>query len=119
MLPRIVLFVLQLAAAWFIAPVVKSALPALLARPYDLLIDAVIIALIVMIVGFAGSLILKEVPSPSGATLIAALLLALVLAGLATVPAIQQVVEGIVPALRNNRILYPLVGAFAGYYLKR
>ncbi len=90
MLPRIVLFALQLFAAWaiadwFVLPIVRN-VPAL-ARPYDVFVYAFIYALIVMIVGYSGSLVLKDVRTPSGSTLIVTLILSFVFAGLTQVPA--------------------------------
>ena len=122
MLPRIVLLALQLLAAWalvdwFALPLIRN-VPAL-ARPYDVFAYAIVYSAIIMIVGYSGSLILKDVPKPSGATLIVTFVLALVLAGLTLVPAVTQIVNGIVPSLRTNLYVYPLVGALAGYYLRR
>lgn len=119
MLPRIVLFVLQLIAAWYLAPVIKGVLPVLLARPYDIFLYAILYALIIMIIGFAGSLVLKDVPTPSGATLAVSLLLAIGLAALTLVPAITQALGGAVPVLRTNLNVYPLLGALIGYFVKR
>ncbi len=119
MLPRIVLFVLQLIAAWYLAPAIKGALPVLVARPNDIFIDAILYALIILIVGFVGSLILKGASTPSSGTFTICLLLALVLAGLTLVPQVTQIVETTVPALRGNRSLWPLLGAVVGYVLKR
>ena len=119
MLPRIVLFGLQLLAAWYLAPAIKGLVPGLVARPHDIFVYAVLYALIIMIVGFAGSLVLKNVPTPSGLTLAVSLVLACALAGLTLVPAITQALEGAVPALRTNRNVYPLLGALIGYFIKR
>ncbi len=119
MLPRIVLFALQLLAAWYLVPVIKGALPVLVVGPFSILVDALLYGLIVVIVGYAGSRILKEVPSPTGVTFVVSLLLAFLLAGLTLVPQISLAIEGVVPVLARNRFLYPLVGALVGYYLKR
>jgi hypothetical protein len=122
MLPRLVLLLLQVAAGWYIAdwiavPIIRN-VPAL-ARPYDIFVYAVVYALIIMVVGYSGSLVLKGVRTPSGGTLLLSLALALILAGLTLVPAVTQTVSGIVPALRTNLVLYPFAGALIGYYVKR
>ena len=119
MLPRIVLFALQLLAAWYLVPAIKSALPALLTRPYDIFVYAVLYALVITVVGFVGSLILKDVRTPSAQTLVSSLVLALLLAGLTLVPAVTQASGGVVPALRANPHIYPLIGALAGYFARR
>jgi len=122
MLPRIVLFALQLLAAWAIAdwfalPIIRN-VPAL-ARPYDVFVYAVVYTLIITIVGHSGSLVLKDVRTPSGGTLVITFILSMLLAGLTLVPAVTQVVHGLIPMLRSNLYLYPLLGAVLGYYLKR
>ena len=123
MLPRIVLFFLQLLVAWYTAdlfamPIVRGLG---LTRTYDVLVYAVVLALLVMIVGWAGSLVLKDLTQPSGATLLVCLALALLLAGLTLIPQAQQALESAVPAFRdpNNRRFIPLLGALVGYLVKR
>ena len=122
MLPRIVLFALQFLAAWgiadwFVLPIVRNVTS--LARPYDVFVYATVYSLLVMIIGYSGSLVLKDVRTPSGGTLVATFILAMALAGLTLVPAVTQVLNGAIPMLRTNLYLYPLLGAFIGYYLKR
>ena len=122
MLPRLVLLALQLVAAWgladwFAQPIIR-AIPAL-GRPNDVFVYAVVYALIITVVGFSGSLILKDVRTPGGGALVASLVLGLILAGLTLVPAVTQAVNGIVPSLRTNPYWYPFVGALAGYFLRR
>ena len=80
MLPRIVLLLVQIAAAWFIGNWIKDFVPSPLGRLYDPLVYAVIYAVIVMVVGFAGSLVLKGLRVPTAATFFVSLALALLLA---------------------------------------
>ncbi|MEZ5818605.1 MAG: hypothetical protein R3D44_16125 [Hyphomicrobiaceae bacterium] len=119
MLPRIVLLLIQVAAAWFLATPIKSALPALFRSQYDIFIYAVLYAVIIMVVGFAGSLVLKGVRVPTSATFVASLVLAVILAVLTLIPQITGPLQDALPLLRGNAKLYPLVGALVGYLLKR
>ena len=121
MLPRIVLFVLQLAAAWYfadwlVAPIVKGLG---LSREYHVLVFALIYAVIVMVVGLAGAAVLKEVSSPSAGTFAVSLILALAFAVVTLVPQIWDQVTGVVQGLRGNQRYLPLVGALIGSVVKR
>jgi hypothetical protein len=119
MLPRIVLLLVQIAAAWFLADPIKAALPALVARPYDIYVYAVIYALIIFLVGFAGSLILKNVRVPSTGTFIATVVLAFVGASLTLFETVRTTIEQALPLLRSNQKVYALLGALIGYLAKR
>ena len=119
MLPRIVLLIVQIAAAWFLADPIKAAAPTLVARPYDIFVYAVLYALIVFIVGFTGSLVLKNVRVPTTGTLIASVVLACLGAGLTLVEAIRASLDAAVPLLRSSHKIYALAGAVIGYLLKR
>jgi len=119
MLPRIVLFIIQLAAAWFLADPIKAALPSLLARPYDIFVYALIYAAIIVIVGFAGALVMKGLRLPTAGTFIASLALAAILSAITLFSEVRGPVEEALPLLRSNPKLYPLVGAIVGYILKR
>ncbi len=119
MLPRLVLFVLQIACAWYLTPIIKAALPTFALRPYDILVDGALYALVITIVGFSGSLILKNVRTPSGRTLVASIVLGLVAAALTLVQPAMQAIDAALPALRTMHFVYPMLGALLGYYLKR
>lgn len=119
MLPRIVLLLIQIAAAWFLADPVKAALPVVLGRQYDIFVYALIFAAIITIVGLAGALVLKGVRLPTASTFIASLVLAAVLSAITLVNEINGPIQDALPFLRSNPKLYPLVGAIVGYVLKR
>jgi hypothetical protein len=120
MLPRIVLLLVQIAAAWFLADRIKDALPALLlGRQYDIFVYAVIYAVIIMVVGFAGSLVLKDVRVPTVGTFVVSLVLACILSAITLFSQVSGPIHNAVPVLGSNPKLYPLVGAVIGYLLKR
>jgi hypothetical protein len=119
MLPRIVLLLIQIAAAWFLADPIKAAVPPLLGRQYDIFIYALIYSVIVMVVGFAGSLVLKDVRVPTVGTFIFSLVLACILSAITLFSQVSGPIQDALPFLRGNTKLYPLVGAVAGYLLKR
>jgi hypothetical protein len=119
MLPRIVLLVVQLAAAWFLADPIKAALPPLIARPYDIFIYAVLYAVIIFLVGFAGSLVLKGLRVPSTATLLFCLILAALGAGITLVEAVRAPIATALPLLAASPKVFALAGAIIGYLIKR
>lgn len=119
MLPRIVLLLVQVAAAWFFTDPIKSALPSLVARPYDIFVYAVLYAVIVSVVGFAGSLVLKNVRVPSTSTFVASLVLAAVGAALTLVSVVSVPIDTALPLLRSNHKVYALLGAILGYMARR
>lgn len=120
MLPRIVLLVIQIAVAWFVADPLRALLPAQIApKAYDVFAYAVLYALIVSVVGFAGSLVLKNVRVPSSATFGVSLVLALIGAGLTLFPPISNAIDSALPLLKSDHKVYALVGALIGYTVKR
>ncbi|MGE0764947.1 MAG: hypothetical protein AB7L90_00635 [Hyphomicrobiaceae bacterium] len=119
MLPRIVLLLLQIAAAWFLADPIKAALPAVVGRGYDIFVYALLYAVIVTVVGFAGALVLKGLRVPTAGTFIASLVLAAILSAITLVSQINGPIQDALPLLRGNAKLYPLVGAILGYIIKR
>ncbi len=121
MLPRIVLLVLQIAIAWiggsWIAVPIIRALGT--GREYSILIYAAVYALLVWLVGLAGSSVLKGLRGPSMGTLAVSLLLALVVAGLTLIPAVREAVTSVISTQNVSIFYYPLLGAVVGYLIKR
>lgn len=119
MLPRLVLIILQIGIAWFAVPALRGVLGSIVARPYDVLVTAVLYALVVTIVGFAGALVLKGLRVPSRATLVASVVVALLMVGLTLIPALWQPIVAAVPLLRTSTDVIALIGAILGFYLRR
>lgn len=121
MLPRIVLFALQLVTAWYVADALVSFIARgfSVARSNEVYVYAVVYPLLIMLVGYAGSRVLRGVKSPSGATFILTLALSIALALVTLFPQVLRMAEILVPALRTATNIYPLVGALIGYYIKR
>ncbi|HRD78031.1 MAG TPA: hypothetical protein PK264_19170 [Hyphomicrobiaceae bacterium] len=116
MLPRIILLLVQLAAGWSLAPHIVRFLPKL--GSLDIFVVAAVFAILVVMIGFIGSLVLKEVGPPSSQTMTTVLVVALVFAALTLVPqvvsAVSSVTKGQVP-----KLAYPLIGAVLGYFARR
>ncbi len=119
MLPRLVLLIIQIAAAWFLAEPIKGLLPQFLGRQYDIFIYALIYAAIIMLVGFVGALVLKSVRVPTLATFVFSVVIAFVLAGLTLIDPVRNAIDTAVPLLRANHKVYALAGAMLGYLFKR
>ncbi len=114
MFGRLVLVLLQLAIGWFAAPHIKQYVPSL--GQLDIFVLAAIFALVVWLVGLVGALVLKDVGQPNPSTLVVALFLACVLAGVTLIPDVMKAVNGVVRIPVNA---YPLIGAVIGYAIKR
>jgi hypothetical protein len=128
MLARLLLLILQLAIAWvatqYIAGFVDPYVP--VRGDYRIFEYAVIFGIVVWVVGIVASLVLRDVGTPSGATLVSAIILALVGAALVIVPPLvglnvwqfvpSQVAEPLRPVPRE---VVPLIGAVLGYIIKR
>jgi len=76
MLSKLILLALQAIVAWVAAPPIVRYIPGLGGLQY--LVYAVIFAVLVWVVGLVLSQVLREAGMPSSATLVAALILALV-----------------------------------------
>ena len=115
MLPRLILLALQLVIAYFAAPYIKRYIPAL--GQLDIFVWAAIYAVLVWLIGMLGSIVLKDIATPSAATLTAVLIVALIFAGLTLVPEITKAVAGVIKGVQNT--MYPLIGAVIGYMIKK
>jgi hypothetical protein len=116
MLGRLILVILQLAVGYFGTNYIRGVLPAF-GPPIDIFIYAIVVALLVTVVGFAGSLVLQGVGTPTTGTLTSALIFALIFAALTLVEPVTAFVWSISPGI--PRAVYPLVGAVLGYFIKR
>jgi len=120
MLPHLILIVLQLLGAYFIAPVIKGYIPTVGrygGYDLDIFIWAILFAVIVFVIGFVGSIVLKGVRTPGAGALTLALVLALLIAALTLVPQVTRVVAD--AGVRTGMQWWPLVGAMVGYFIKR
>ena len=116
MLSRLILLLLQLVIAWVAAPYIVRYIPGL--GKFQLFVYAAVFAVLVWVVGLVLSQVLRGMGQPSSATLVAALVVALIGAALVTwLPAL-------VPDLRTSMraipdLAYPLIGALIGYHIRR
>lgn len=110
MLGRLVLLLVQFAAGYYAGPVLASYLP----KPdvLDIFILALVYAVVVWLVGFIGSVIIKDVGQPSPATLTVSIAVALLFAGLTFIAPVMSAVNAVVSVPRT---IYPLIGALLGY----
>ncbi|MBX9925340.1 MAG: hypothetical protein K2Y05_03190 [Hyphomicrobiaceae bacterium] len=112
MLGLIILIALQFALAFLGAPQIMKFLPV----PGDLRIFAmaVVYGVIVWIVALVGAFALKDVNVPSGKTLGAVLIGALIGAGLTLVPGLMAA-----SPVKFDKSYLPLIGAIVGYVVRR
>ena len=115
MLGRLLLLVLQLAICWFIGPEIFKKLPQL--GQLNIFVQAVVFAILVWLIGMVGAIVLKDVGTPSAATLTAALVGALIFAALTLIPDVTRAVGSVIKGV--PLLAYPLVGAVLGYAVKR
>ena len=116
MLARIILLLVQLAVGWFAAPHIIRYLPKF-GGNLDIFIYAIVFALLVTVVGFVGSLVLQGVGTPTTGTLTSALVFALIFAALTLFRPVTDFVSSLSPGI--PLLVYPLVGAVLGYFIKR
>ena len=112
MLGTIILIAIQFAAAFLGAPVVLAQIP--VAGDLKVFATAIIYAVIIWIVGLVGSLALKDVNLPSTRTLGAALIGALIGAGLTKIPGLMDA-----SPLKFPLLYLPLIGGIIGYMARR
>lgn len=114
MLGRLILIMLQIALSWFAAPLIAKQVP--VPENMRIFLYAVVFAMLVFIIGLVASHIIKDVGTPSSATLTWALVAALVGATLAKFGPdfVKQIPWKQIPA---NYMA--LGGAILGYTLKK
>jgi hypothetical protein len=114
MLGRLILMLLQIALAWFAAPLLAAKVP--VPPNMQVFLYAVLFAMLVFIIGLVASHIIKDVGTPSSATLTWSLVAALVGAALAKFGPdfVKQIPWKQIPA---NYMA--LGGAVLGYALKK
>jgi hypothetical protein len=120
MLPHLILIVLQLLGALWGAPLIKGyipTLPRISGYDLDIFIWAILYAVVVFVIGFVGSIVLKGVRTPGPGALTLALVLALIIAALTLVPQVTRAAAD--AGLRVAVVWWPLVGAMVGYFIKR
>lgn len=120
MLGYIILIILQMGGAWALAPQLKRYLPAIPqfgGYNVEIFVWALLFAVIVFVIGFIGSIVLKGVRTPGAGTLSFSVLLALIFAALTFVPLITQAVAQFIPGV--DVLWWPLIGAVIGYFVKR
>jgi hypothetical protein len=112
MFGQIILVAIQFVAAFFGAPQVLRHIP--IGGDLKIFVHAVAFAVIVWIVGLVASFALKDVNLPTTRTLGAALIGALIGAVLTLIPGLLEAIP-----VKFDRIYLPLIGAIAGYMVRR
>ncbi len=120
MLPHLILIILQLLGAVYGSRFLKGYIPSLPRTGYDLdiFIWAILFALLVFVIGFVGSVVLKGVRTPGTGTLSLALIMALIAGVLTLIKPITDAATS-VGLGAETRQWWPLVGAMIGYIIKR
>lgn len=114
MLGKIILLLLQIGLSWLLAPILYSNIP--VPGEFGIFLYAVLFAIIVFLTGVLGGQVLRDVGGPSGATLSAALIVALLFAAVVFfAPQFLAVIPGDAISHRG----FVLAGALLGYWLKR
>lgn len=115
MLGRLILFLLQIVLGWFGSELIMSRFGGGVPGSFRLFVFAVIAAVVIYLIGVLAAQVLKEVGSPSSATLSSTLILALVAAALWTFG------PGLISAIPWGKIrpeYAVLAGAILGYTVK-
>jgi hypothetical protein len=116
MLGRLVLLLLQIAVGWFGTNALMAYIR--LGGEFRLFIFAVVAAIVVFLIGVIAAQVLREVGMPSSATLLWALVVALIAAALWTFgPGLPLLSE--VPWGRLRAEYAVLAGAILGYMIKK
>ncbi len=116
MLSRLILLALQLVIAWFGAPYIVRYIPGM--GRMEIFVYAAVFAVIVWVVGLVLAQVLRDMGQPSSATLVSALVLALIAAAIYTwLPAFVPEAKRFMLNLQEKA--YPLIGALLGYHIRR
>lgn len=113
MLGLIILIALQFAIAFFGAPLLLKYIP--VQGDLAIFVKAAMYGVIVWIVALVGAFALKDVNVPSGRTLAATLIGALIGAAITLVPQIMSAIPLKIP----SKDYFPLIGAIIGYMIRR
>ena len=112
MLGRLVLILLQISIAWYVAPQILRHIP--VKGDPSLFVMGALFALVAYLTGLLGAEVLKDVNRPPGAALTWALVGGLIGAGLLLVPQLWQAIP-----IKFDRMFLPLGLAVLGYHLMR
>ena len=114
MLGRLVLLLLQVVGGYALAPIVMGYIP--VPGSLSLFLYALFVSIIIFLIGLVGAQVIKDVSTPSSATLSSTLVLALIMA------LIWTFVPPLVPELPWSKVpdrWAVLAGAVLGYFAKR
>ena len=117
MLPKIILTLLQIHIAWVYGPQLKGLVQTNFGK-FEILILAVVIAVVIWLIGHLGALVLKETPPPSNAKLVTMLVLALIFAAITLVDPAMAFIRKTLSFDIPQRA-YPIIGAIIGYQVKK
>lgn len=113
MLGKLILLLLQIAVAWFLAPILHAKIP--VPGDFGIFLYAVLFAILVFLTGVLGAQVLQGVGGPSSATLSASLVLALIVAAIIKfLPEVAAAIPGTI-----SHLGLVLAGAVIGYWVKR
>ena len=112
MLGRLVLVLLQISIAWYVAPQIMRHIP--VKGDPALFVMAALFALIAYLTGLLGAEVLKDVGRPPGSALTWSLVAGLIGAAILLVPQIWQTIP-----LKFDKMFVPLALAVLGYHLKK
>lgn len=116
MFGRLVLLLLQIAICWFVGPEIVKKLPSF-GPQLNIFMYAVVFAILAWLLGMVGSIVLKDVATPSAGTLTFALVGGLIGAGLTLFPDVTRAIGSVVKGVPT--MAYPLIGVVLGYAIKR
>ena len=117
MVARLLLTLVQIGTGWQLAPFISQQIPWPLSQLGTFLL-ALVFAVVVWIVGLAGSLLVRALPRPTLGTLSASVVFALAGAALSWIPPLTGAIDGALKMAVPHQV-YPLAGAIIGYMARR